>query len=138
LFNIPGLLEKIFFCSCRKDFGSKLYLFPCKNYSFWGLLFFSVFWFVKRHSFKPRALQVLINRCFHNGPVMCPRSAIMTQWVCIGQIIICFILNYRSFIGYLNIYLKCCTILLLYTNIMFKTIVLVISGCHENIYLLNH
>jgi hypothetical protein len=30
----------IFFCSYRKDFGSKLYLFPCKNYSFLGLLFF--------------------------------------------------------------------------------------------------
>ena len=27
---------------------------------------------------------VLINVCFHNGPVMCPRSLIMTQEVCIG------------------------------------------------------
>ena len=39
--------KKYFFCSYRKDSGSKLYLFPCKNYSFWGLLF-SVFWFLKR------------------------------------------------------------------------------------------
>ena len=43
--------KQTFFCRYRKDFGSKLYLFPCKNYSFWGLLF-SVCWFVKRHSFK--------------------------------------------------------------------------------------
>jgi hypothetical protein len=51
-----------FFCSYRKDFGSKLYLFPCKNYSFLGLLFFSVFWFVKRHlRFKPRALHFQLN-----------------------------------------------------------------------------
>ena len=53
-------LEKRFFCRYRKDFGSKLYLFPCKNYSFWGLLF-SLFWFVKRHSFKPCALHFQLN-----------------------------------------------------------------------------
>jgi hypothetical protein len=41
-------------------FGSKLYLFPCKNYSIWGLLF-SVFWFVKRHSFKPHTLHFQLN-----------------------------------------------------------------------------
>ena len=58
--KIIKTLEKIFFCSYRKDFGSKLYLFPCKNYSFWGLLF-SVFWFVKRHSFKPHALHFQLN-----------------------------------------------------------------------------
>jgi hypothetical protein len=48
-------IQNSFFCRYRKDFGFKLYLFPCKNYSFWWLLF-SVFWFVKRHSFKPHAL----------------------------------------------------------------------------------
>jgi hypothetical protein len=53
-------IQKSFFCRYRKDFGSKLYLFPCKNYSFWGLLF-SVFWFVKRHSFKPHALHFQLN-----------------------------------------------------------------------------
>jgi hypothetical protein len=58
--KIITTLEKRFFCRCRKDFGSKLYLFPCKNYSFWGLLF-SVFWFVKRHSFKPHALHFQLN-----------------------------------------------------------------------------
>jgi hypothetical protein len=31
-------LEQVFVCSYRKNFGSKLYLLPCKNYSFWGLL----------------------------------------------------------------------------------------------------
>ena len=56
--KIITTLEKRFFCRCRKDFGSKLYLFPC--YSFWGLLF-SVFWFVKRHSFKPHALDFQLN-----------------------------------------------------------------------------
>jgi hypothetical protein len=35
--NIITTLEKRFFCRYRKDFGSKIYLFPCKNYSFWGL-----------------------------------------------------------------------------------------------------
>ena len=59
--KIPKTLEKYFFCSYRKDFGSKLYLFPCKNYSFLGLLFFSVFWFVKRHSFKPHGLHFQLN-----------------------------------------------------------------------------
>jgi hypothetical protein len=39
----------------RKYFGSKLYLFPCKKFSFWGLLF-SVCWFMKRHIFKAHAL----------------------------------------------------------------------------------
>ena len=34
---------KKYFCSYRKDFGSKLYLFPCKNYSFLGLLFLAYF-----------------------------------------------------------------------------------------------
>ena len=58
--KIITTLEKRFFCRYRKDFGSKLYLFPCKNYSFWGLLF-SVFWFVKRHSFKPHALHFQLN-----------------------------------------------------------------------------
>ena len=53
-------MEKRFFCRYRKDFGSKLYLFPCKNYSFWGLLF-SVFSFVKHHSFKPHALHFQLN-----------------------------------------------------------------------------
>jgi len=43
--KIIKTLEKRFFCRHRKYFWSKLYLFPCKNYSFWGLLF-SVFWFV--------------------------------------------------------------------------------------------
>ena len=28
---------------------------------------------------------VLTNGCFHNGPVMCPRSVIMAQGVCIGS-----------------------------------------------------
>ena len=32
--KIIKTLEKRFFYSYRKDFGSKLYLFPCKNYSF--------------------------------------------------------------------------------------------------------
>jgi len=27
---------------------------------------------------------VLINGCFHNVPVMCPRSVIMVQGICIG------------------------------------------------------
>ena len=27
---------------------------------------------------------ILINGCFYNGPVMCPRSLIMAQEVCIG------------------------------------------------------
>ena len=31
--------RKKYVCSHRKDFGSKLYLFPCKNYSFSALLF---------------------------------------------------------------------------------------------------
>jgi hypothetical protein len=34
---------KNIFCSYRKDFGSKLYSFPWKNYSFLGLVFFSLF-----------------------------------------------------------------------------------------------
>ena len=58
--KIITIWEKRFFCRYRKDFGSKLYLFPCKNYSFWGLLF-SLFWFVKRHSFKPCALHFQLN-----------------------------------------------------------------------------
>jgi hypothetical protein len=58
--KIITIWEKRFFCRYRKDFGSKLYLFPCKNYSFWGL-FFSLFWFVKRHSFKPCALHFQLN-----------------------------------------------------------------------------
>ena len=49
-----------FFCRYRKDLGSKLYLFPYKNYSFWELLV-SVFWFVKRHSFKPHAFHFQLN-----------------------------------------------------------------------------
>ena len=53
-------MEKRFFCRYRKDFGSKLYLFPCKNYSFWRLLF-SVFWFVKHHLFKPHVLHFQLN-----------------------------------------------------------------------------
>jgi hypothetical protein len=44
---------------CTKKKKLNLYLFPCKNYSFWGLL--SVFWFVKRHSFKPHALHFQLN-----------------------------------------------------------------------------
>ena len=52
--------KKFFFADTEKDFGSKLYWFPCKNYSFWGLLF-SVFWFVKRHSFKPHAFHFQLN-----------------------------------------------------------------------------
>ena len=35
--------KDFFFCSYRKDFGSKFYLFPCKNYSFLGLLFSAYF-----------------------------------------------------------------------------------------------
>ena len=69
--------EKRFFCRYRKDFGSKLFLFPCKNYSFWGLLF-SVFWFVKRHSFKPHMLHFQLNyecditgRNFHRSSNLC-------------------------------------------------------------------
>ena len=58
--KIITIWEKRFFCRYRKDFGSKLYLFPCKNYSFWGLLF-GLFWFVKRHSFKPCALHFQLN-----------------------------------------------------------------------------
>jgi hypothetical protein len=54
------MLEKRFFYRYRKYFGSKLYLFPCKNYSFWGLLF-SVFWFVKHHSFKSHVLHFQLN-----------------------------------------------------------------------------
>ena len=52
--------KKSFFCRYRTDFGSKLYLFPCKNYSFWRLLF-SVFWFVKHHLFKPHVLHFQLN-----------------------------------------------------------------------------
>ena len=71
--------KKYFFRSYRKDFGSKLYLFPFKNYSFLGLLFFlSVFWFVKSHSFKPRALHFQLNyecdvteRNFHRSSNLC-------------------------------------------------------------------
>ena len=53
-------MEKKIFCRYKKDFGSKLYLFPCKSYSFLGLLF-SVFWFVKSHSFKTHALHFQLN-----------------------------------------------------------------------------
>jgi hypothetical protein len=35
--------EKDLLCSYRKDCGSKLYLFSCKNYSFLGLLFSAFF-----------------------------------------------------------------------------------------------
>jgi hypothetical protein len=51
--------KKDFFADTENISGLN-YLFPCKNYSFWGLLF-SVFWFVKRHSFKPHALHFQLN-----------------------------------------------------------------------------
>jgi hypothetical protein len=60
LFCLSVIYIQKSFCRYRKDFGSKLYLFPCKNYSFWGLLF-SVFSFVKHHSFKPHALHFQLN-----------------------------------------------------------------------------
>ena len=37
--HIINTLEKRFFCNYRKDFGSKLYLFPFKNF-FFGTTFF--------------------------------------------------------------------------------------------------
>jgi hypothetical protein len=48
--------KKYFFGSYRKDFGSKLYLFPFKNYSFLGLLFFLAYFGLWRviHSNRAR------------------------------------------------------------------------------------
>jgi hypothetical protein len=49
-------------------------IFPCKNYSFWGLLF-SIFWFVKRHSFKTArtsfSVELWMWRHFHRSSNLC-------------------------------------------------------------------
>ena len=52
---------KKYFFAVTEKISDLNYLFPCKNYSFLGLLFFNVYWFVKRHSFKPCVLHFQLN-----------------------------------------------------------------------------
>jgi hypothetical protein len=54
-------LEKRFFLQIQKRFRVySLFISIEKLFFFWGLLF-SVFWFVKRHSFKPHTLHFQLN-----------------------------------------------------------------------------
>ena len=53
--------EKYVFAVTEKISDLNSIYFHAKTILFWDYFFFSVFWFVKRHSFKPRALHFQLN-----------------------------------------------------------------------------
>ena len=53
--------KKDFFADTEKILGLNSIYFHAKTILFWDYFFFSVFWFVKRHSFKPCALRFQLN-----------------------------------------------------------------------------
>ena len=70
--------KKYFFAVTEKISDLNSIYFHAKTILFWDYFFFSVFWFVKRHSFKPCVLHFQLNyecdvtgRNFHRSSNLC-------------------------------------------------------------------